>query len=117
MTTATYSADRKPEPQVDNERVLGLYGVILGSIATFMVSVFWAMGAVLKATGNGGIIVQLDLQGIWNTLFWAFPFVALGAIVLSVAAFALGRAKEAAGIALLPAVGVVLYYFALVQLR
>ncbi|NLG08517.1 MAG: hypothetical protein GX560_04600 [Deinococcales bacterium] len=117
MTTATYDANLSREPQVDNERLLGIYGVIFGFLATFMISIFWSMGAILKATGNGGTIVQLDLQGLWNTLFWAFPFVALGSVVLAVGAFALGRAKEAAGIAALPAIGTVLYYLALVQLR
>lgn len=114
MTTATYGLETA-EP--DNERLLGVYGMIFGFLATFMVGVFWSMGAVLKVTGNGGTIVQLNLEGWWNTLFWAFPFVALGSIVLALGAFALGRAKEAAGIAFLPAIGVLLYYLALVQLR
>lgn len=105
------------EEKVDNERLLGVFGIIFGFLGTFMVSIFWTMAAVLKFTGNGGIIVQLDLQGVWNTLFWAFPIVALGSVVVTLAAFALGRAKEAAGIAFLPTIAVTLYYLALVQLR
>ena len=105
------------EEKVDNERLLGVFGIIFGFLGTFMVSIFWAMGAVLKVTGNGGTMVQLNLQGVWNTLFWAFPIVALGSVVLTLAAFALGRAKEAAGMAALPTLAVILYYFALVQLR
>lgn len=105
------------EEKVDNERLLGVFGMIFGFLGTFLIGIFWIMAAVLKFTGNGGIIVQLDLQGIWNTLFWAFPFVALGSIVLALGAFALGRAKEAAGISFLPTIAVTLYYLALVQLR
>lgn len=105
------------EEKVDNERLLGVFGMIFGFLGTFMVSIFWSMAAVLKVTGNGGTIVQLDLQGIWNTLFWAFPIVALGSVVLAIGAFALGKAKEAAGISFLPVAAVTLYYLALVQLR
>jgi len=38
-------------------------------------------------------------------------------VVLALGAYALGKAKEAAGIAFLPAAAVTLFYFALVQLR
>lgn len=103
--------------KVDNERLLGVYGIIFGFLGTFLIGLFWIMAAVLKLSGNGGTIVQLDLQGVWNTLFWSFPIVALGSVVLALAAFALGRAKEAGGIAFLPTIGVTLYYLALVQLR
>lgn len=100
---------------VENEALLSVYGMILGYLGSFMIAVFWAMGAVLKATGNGGTIVQQHLEGVWNVLFWSFPFVVLGSIVLGLALFAVKRYKEAAGVAALPVVGVVLYYFALVH--
>lgn len=116
-TSATDGLRRSTYLEVDNERLLSVFGLIFGFLATFMVSIFWSMGAVILLTGEGGTIQQLDLQGIWNTLFWAYPFVAVGSVVLALGAFAVGRVKEAAGIAFLPAAGVVLYYLALVQLR
>src|SRR5690625_1579374 len=98
VTYATQSQAGAREPEVDNERLLGVYGIIFGFLGTFMISIFWSMGAVLKATGEDGTIVQLGLTGLWNTAFWSFPFVAVGAVVLALGAFAVGRAKEAAGI-------------------
>lgn len=103
--------------KLNNDRLLGALGLAGGFLATFMIGIFWAMGAVLKSTSNGGTVVQLDLQGVWNTLFWAYPWVALASVVLGVGAYALGRPKEAAGVALIPAIAVVVYYIALVQIR
>lgn len=117
MTTTYNVSGGSAAAPIDNERLLGIYGMLLGFLSSFMIAIFWSMGAILKVTGNGGTIVQLDLQGLWNTLFWAFPYVAAGSVVLAVGAFAAGRAKEAAGISMLPTIGVVLYYFALVMLR
>lgn len=102
---------------VDNERLLGAFGMVFGFLGTFMIAVFWSMGAVLKATHNGGTIVQLNLTGIWNTLFWLFPVVAAGSVVLALGLFWLKRFKEAAGIAAAPVALVVLYYIALVQVH
>ena len=117
MTTAAMNGLKASNQEVDIERLLSVYGLIFGFLATFMVGIFWSMGAVILLTGEGGTIQQLDLQGLWRTLFWAYPFVAVGSVVLALGAFAVGRVKEAAGIAFLPALGVLLYYIALVQLR
>lgn len=111
------SVSIKGNAEVDNERLLGVYGMIFGFLGTFMIAIFWAMGAVLKVTHNGGTIVQLQLAGLWNTLFWAFPLVAAGSVALALGLFAMKRPKEAAGMAALPSVLVVLYYLALVQLH
>lgn len=102
---------------VDNERLLGALGMIVGFLGSFMIGIFWSMGAVLKATHNGGTIVQLHLTGIWNTLFWAYPIVVAGSVVLALGLFLMKRFKEAAGMASLPIVLVVLYYLALVQIH
>lgn len=109
---ASASITRSQEP--DNTALLSLYGMILGFLGSLIIGVFWAMGANLKATGNGGTIVQQQLSGLWNTLFWAYPFVVVGTIVIGIGLFAIKRYKEAAGIAVLPILGVVAYYFALV---
>lgn len=116
VSTATHSVANS-EPKVDNERLLGLFGMIFGVLGTFGVGLFWSMGMNILRTNEGGIVAELQLKGLWNTLFWAYPFVAIGAVVLALGAFAIGRVKEAAGISFLPVVGVVLYYFALVNLR
>lgn len=116
-STATSSMRFARPLEIDLERLLGLFGLIFGFLATFMVSIFWSMGAMILLTGEGGTIQQLDLQGLWRTLFWAFPFVAGGSVVLALGAFAVKRYKEAAGVAALPAIGVLLYYLALIQLR
>ncbi len=116
-STATSSRQRARPLEIDLERLMGVFGLIFGFLATFMISIFWAMGALTLLNGEGGTIQQLNLQGIWNTLFWAYPFVAVGSVVLALGAYAVGRAKEAAGIAMLPAIAVTLYYLALVQLR
>jgi len=119
MYTATLedgSHDRG-EVRVDNERVLGVYGIILGALPGALVLIFWTMGAVHLLTGNGGLINELQLTGAWRVLFFSYPVVLLVAVLAALGAFALKRYKEAAGIALLPVAGVILYYLALVQLR
>lgn len=103
--------------KVDNERVLSLYGIILATLPSFGVLFFWTIGAVGLLTGQGGQILDLQLTGIWRTAFLAMPVVALVCLVGAVALFALRRHKEAAGLAGLPVLATLAYYFALVLLR
>ena len=119
MYTATLengSHDRG-EVRVDNDRVLGVYGIILGALPAALILIFWSMGAVHLFTGNGGLINELQLTGAWRFLFLSYPVVLVLALLAALGAFALKRYKEAAGIAMLPLAGVLVYYFALVQLR
>lgn len=119
MYTATLengSQDRG-EDRVDNERVLGVYGIVLGALPAMGILVFWSMGAIQLFTGNGGLINELQLTGAWRFLYLAYPVVLLLALLAALGAFALKRYKEAAGLAMLPVLGVLVYYFALVQLR
>jgi len=102
---------------VDNERVLSLYGIILASVAALGILFFWTMGAIGLLTGNGGLMLDLQLTGIWRTLFLAAPIIVLVCVVGAVGLFAARRHKEAVGLAGLPFLGALAYYFALVQLR
>jgi hypothetical protein len=102
---------------VDNERVLSLYGVILASIGALGVLFFWTMGAIGLLTNDGGLILDLRLTGVWRTLYFALPVVVLVCVAGAIGLFALRRHKEAVGLAGLPVIATIAYYFALVQLR
>jgi len=102
---------------VDNERVLSLYGIILGSIPALGIFFFWTIGAIGLLTNDAGLILDLRLSGLWLTPFWALPFVVFGSILGAIALFALRRHKEAVALAGLPVIATIAYYFALVQLR
>ena len=97
--------------------MLGVYGIILGLLPAVLILVFWSMGALHLLTGNGGLINELQLTGAWRFLFLSYPVVLVLALLAALGAFALKRYKEAAGIAMLPVAGVLVYYLALVQLR
>ncbi|MFO7543941.1 MAG: hypothetical protein R6W77_00430 [Trueperaceae bacterium] len=115
MSSAALST---PAPEgVDNERVLGVYGLIFGALATLGILYFWIMGAILLLGGNGGLLTELGITGTWRWLFMAYPFVALLSLVLGVALFMFGRIKEGVGMTFLAPTGVALYYLALVILR
>lgn len=101
----------------DNERVLSLFGIILAGIGSLGIFFFWAMGAIGLITHNGGLILDLQLTGIWRTLFFALPVVVVVCVVGSIGLFALRRHKEAVALAGLPTLATLAYYFALVQLR
>lgn len=102
---------------IDNERVLSLFGIILQSIGSLGILFFWTIGAIGLLTNNGGQILELGLTGIWRLLFWALPILVVVSIAGAVGLFALRRHKEAAGLAGLPIIATLVYYFALVQLR
>ena len=102
---------------VDNERVLSLFGIILGSIPALGILFFWTIGAIGLLTNDAGLILDLRLSGLWLTLFWAAPIIVFASILGAIALFALRRHKEAVALAGLPVIATLLYYFALVQLR
>lgn len=115
--TLAHPTPQNAEAGVDNDRVLAVYGIILGALPAVLILVFWSMGAILLLTGNGGIINELQLTGAWRWLYFSYPIVVLVALLLALGAFAMKRYMEAAGLAMLPTIGVVLYYLALVQFR
>lgn len=106
-----------PNDTVDNERVLSLYGIILASIGGLGILFFWSMGAIGLLTHNGGLMLDLRLTGLWRTLYFALPIVVFVCVAGAVGLFALRRHKEAVGLAGLPILATLAYYFALVQLR
>lgn len=96
-------------------------GTILGALAGVLggggVLFFWIIGAIGLLGGNGGFIQNLQLEGAWRTLFLAYPFVFLVALVAGAALAALKRDLEAVGVLGLPVVAAVAYYLALIHVR
>lgn len=96
-------------------------GTILGAFAGVMgggaVLFFWVMGALVLLGRDSGTIVSLGLEGAWRTLFLAYPFLFLAALVAGGALLALKRDLEAVGLFGLPVVAAVAYYLALIHLR
>ncbi len=96
-------------------------GTILGALAGVLggggVLYFWIIGAIGLLGRNGGFIQDLQLEGAWRTLFLAYPFVFLAALVAGAALVALKRDLEAVGVFGLPVAAAVAYYLALIHLR
>ena len=112
--TSTNTPQLKP---ADDGRALALFGIIAGIGLGFMLLIFWAMAAVLVITNNGGMITDLNLQGIWLVLFYSFPIVLVVFSGISVALFAARRHLESVAVSMLPTGFFVLYYFALIYLH
>ena len=94
--------------------ILGAFAGILGGGAVLF---FWIIGAIGLLGRNGGFIQDLQLEGAWRTLFLAYPFVFLVALVAGAALASLKRDLEAVGVLGLPVVAAVLYYLALIHVR
>lgn len=97
----------------EDGRALALFGVIAGIGLGLFVTIFWAIGALLVFTNNGGIITELDLKGLWLVLFYAYPVVLVVFSGIAIALFAARRELEAVAAAMTPVGLVVLYYLAL----
>lgn len=100
--------------QVDNARALGIFGLLAGTVASGGLLLFWAMAMrVLFSGPEGGMIVDLGLTGIWNTIVVGYPAIAAAGILTGLALFGLKKYKEAAGAAMLGPIVVVATYFGL----
>lgn len=96
------------------ERVLGLLGVLLTQVAGLGLLVFWAMGAVLLLTNNGGQITELELTGLERAFYLLYPvflvvFSALGWLLFWVRRDLLANLTMAAPVGLM-----VLFYLYLI---
>jgi hypothetical protein len=99
------------------DRTGTILGLAAGALGGGAVLFFWLMGAINLLTGTGGAILGLRLEGLWRTLFLAYPVVFLLATLVGGLLFLLRRDLEAVGVMGLPVVAAIAYYFALVHLR
>lgn len=101
----------------ENDRTLTLFGILGAHLGSFGVMYFWLTGAILLFTGNGGQIVEITgLNATERLLFLAYPAVVLVSLLAWVFYF-LKRDLPALGLAGLPVVYAVLYYFYLNTVR
>lgn len=100
-----------------NDRSPTVFGWIFALLGSGGVLFFWSMGAIGLLTGNTAHILLLQLEGVWRTLFLAYPFVFIGALIVAGALVALKRDLESIGAAGAPLALAVLYYFALIYVR
>lgn len=116
LSSATTGAGQQTQPNT-NDRVLTVFGMLAAHLGSFGVMYFWLTGAILLFTGNGGQMVELTLlTGVERWLFLAYPAVVLISLFGWVF-FALKRDLMALGLAGLPVVYAILYYFYFNTLR
>jgi hypothetical protein len=109
--------DALPQGLDLNDRSPTVFGWVFALAGSGAVLLFWTMGAIDLLTRDGGLIVQLGLQGVWRALFLAYPFVFVACLVLGAVLVALRRDLESIAVAGAPAALALLYYFALLYLR
>ena len=102
---------------MSTERTMALYGVIFAGIGALGILFFWAIGAVLLLTGNGGTINDMGLGQLGRTLYLIYPVVAVVSLAAGTVLFLVRREMMAVGVTSLPIAGAVLFTFALVFLR
>lgn len=104
--------DSRPGTRIDeNDRTLTLFGILGAHLGSFGVMYFWLTGAILLFTGNGGQIVEMThFSATERLLFLAYPAVVLLSLFSWVFYF-LRRDLLALGLAGLPVVYAVLFYF------
>lgn len=100
-----------------NDRSPTVFGWVFALLGSGGILLFWSMGAVDLVTGNGGFILQLQLEGAWRTLFLAYPFVFVAALLAGGALVALRRDLESIGVIGSPLALALLYYLALIYVR
>ncbi len=101
-------------PRID--RTTAILGLALAAGGALFVLMFWIMGAI-NLQRDFGLISELHMSGAWLTAFYAFPFVTFAAVAAGIIALLAEANEIAVGVAGLPIVGVVAYYFLLVHLH
>lgn len=104
--------DSRPRRNLnENDRVLTVFGMLGAHLGSFGVLYFWLTGAILLFTGNGGQLVEMvHLTGTERLLFLAYPLVVLLSL-FSWVFFAMKRDLLALGLAGLPIVCTIVYFF------
>lgn len=101
------------DTDLTTERTLSLLGFVFAAIGAGALLYFWVMAAILDATNNGGLIVQMNLDGLWRTAFLLYPIVAIVALLVGAILWFIGRDRDAVGVAGLPVALAVGYYLLL----
>lgn len=93
---------------MSGDRILALFTALLLQLAGLGVLFFWAMGAILKVTKNGGQILDIQLSGLPLATFNFFPVILVIFSIIGWLAFwrkvdlvAVGALSVPAGIMLL----------------
>lgn len=101
----------------ENDRTLTLFGILAAHLGSFGVLYFWITGAILLFTGNGGQIVEIvNFTATERLLYLAYPAVVLLSLFSWVFYF-LRRDLMALGLAGLPVVYAVVFFFYLNTVR
>lgn len=94
-------------------RTLSLFGFVFAALGAGGILFFWVIAAIGDATNNGGLIVQMQLDGLWRTAFLSYPIVAIVAILVGAALWFLRRDREAVAVAGAPVALTAAYYLLL----
>lgn len=95
----------------ENDRTLVIFGLLGAHLGAFGILYFWITGAILLFTGNGGQLVELmQPTQVERWLYLAYPAVVLLSL-FSWVFYALKRDLMALGLAGLPVVAAVVYFF------
>jgi hypothetical protein len=118
--------EQVPNETVAEDRTLILYVMLVAQVGTLGILFFWAMGALLQLTQNGGQINSLRLDtigpgflqfGFGRIAYFSYPVVAFGASTISWLLYWHRRHLPAVAFAGFPVVGTVLFYLTLVVYR
>src|SRR5690554_6459203 len=104
--------DSRPQLNTsDNDRILTVFAMLGAHLGSFGIMYFWLTGLVLLFTGNGGQLVEIaHLNNMERLLFLSYPAVVLLSLFGWVF-FAFKRDLLAVGLAGLPIVCAIMYFF------
>lgn len=101
----------------ENDRALTVFAMLGAHLGSFGILYFWLTGAILLFTGNGGQLLEIvHLSDTERLLYLGYPVL----VLISLGGwgfYALRRDLLAVGLAGLPIVGAVVYFFWLNTVR